>query len=83
MTREPLTTLSDPRRPMPERAGARLDAARAALASLHEEQRRLERLGFEAPLARCHAQLRYWQFVTGLLSLPRAAGDPCPKDPGR
>jgi len=57
-------------RVMPEGAAARLDAACDTLAALRNEQRRLERLGFETPLARCHEQVRYWSFVAGLLSLP-------------
>ena len=64
----------DRHRPMPAHRGARLDQARATVASLREERRRLERLGLEDPLARCHEQLRYWEFVSGLLSLaPRSA----------
>lgn len=62
-TFQPLTASSDPHRAMPVSNGARLDAAARAVASLREEQRRLERLGFELPLARCHQQLRYWEFV--------------------
>jgi hypothetical protein len=59
----------DRHRSMPAHRGARLDEARAAVATLREERRRLERLGLEDPLARCHEQLRYWEFVSGLLSL--------------
>jgi hypothetical protein len=55
---------------MPAGAGGRLDRARAALASLDQERRRLERLGFETPLARCHDQIRYWRFVAALVALP-------------
>ncbi|MFN8586453.1 MAG: hypothetical protein U0704_01535 [Candidatus Eisenbacteria bacterium] len=69
----PLTATADPTRRMPASPGARLDAADAAVASLREEQRRLERLGFELPLARCHQQLRYWNFVRALHALPREA----------
>lgn len=69
----PLTPGSDPRRPMPATNVARLDAVRAAIASLTEEQRRLERLGFEQPLARCHRELRYWRFLDGLFTV--ATGD--------
>lgn len=70
-------------RPMPEGAAARLDAARSTLASLRDEERRLERLGLETPLARCHDQVRYWRFVAGLLSLPErdAAADAFPRGP--
>ena len=65
----PLTSRADVTRPMPIGAGARLDAATAAVASLRDEQRRLQRLGFELPLARCHEQLRYWSFVRALCAL--------------
>ena len=56
-------------RPMPAGSAARLDAAAATLGALLDEQRRLERLGFELPIARCHQQVRYWGFVTRLLSI--------------
>lgn len=65
----PLTRAADPAAEMPRHSGARLDAANAALASLREEQRRLARLGFETPLARCHHQLRFWSFVSAVCSL--------------
>lgn len=71
----PLTAASDPRHAMPAGEGAQLDAARAALTSLEGERRRLERLGLETPLQRCHAQLRYWGFVSALLSVREAARD--------
>jgi len=56
-------------RPLPEGTGARLDAAAATLGALLDEQHRLEQLGFELPLARCQQQVRYWGFVTGLLTI--------------
>jgi hypothetical protein len=67
----PLVPSAEPGRPMPDAQGARLDAAAAAVAALDHERRRLERLGLETPLARCHEQLRYWRFVAGVLALPR------------
>ncbi len=67
----PLTRAADPGAEMPAHAGARLDAAHAAVASLREERRRLGRLGFETPLARCEHQLRFWSFVTAVCSLER------------
>ncbi|MFI5370746.1 MAG: hypothetical protein ACHQ52_04240 [Candidatus Eisenbacteria bacterium] len=70
----PLTSASDPRRDMPATAMGRLDAVRAAIASLAEEQRRLERLGFERPLARCHHELRYWRFLDGLFTVATDGG---------
>ena len=68
--RGPLTASADTRRPIPDSPGDRSHAVRAALTSLRDEQRRLERLGFEEPLARCHQQLRYWEFVAALIDLP-------------
>lgn len=69
MRTPPLTTSSDVARPIPGTREDRVRAAHAALESLGEEQRRLERLGFERPLARCHEMLRYWRFVAALLEL--------------
>jgi hypothetical protein len=54
---------------MPDHRGAQLDEATAIVRSLEDEQRRLERLGLELPLAGCHEQLRYWRFVSGVLGL--------------
>ena len=65
----PLTPAADATRVMPASAIARFDAACIAVASLREEQRRLQRIGFELPLARCHEQLRYWNFVHAVCSL--------------
>jgi hypothetical protein len=56
-------------RPMPAGSAAQLDVAVATLGALLDEQHRLERLGFELPIARCHQQVRYWGFVTRLLSI--------------
>lgn len=69
----PVTPLADPRRPMPESALARAAAAEAAVASLASEQRRLERLGLEWPLARAAQQLRYWRFVRALCVMAEEA----------
>jgi len=65
-----LTFASDVTREMPARADERLDRVAVALASLAGESRRLERLGFELPLARCEAQRRYWHFLGAILSIP-------------
>jgi hypothetical protein len=56
-------------REMPGEPGARSDCVAAALASLHGEERRLERLELARPLARCRAQRRYWEFVGAVLAL--------------
>jgi hypothetical protein len=66
----PLTAAADPSRAIPAHAGARLDEIRRALVSLGDESRRLERIGFELPLARCHEQRRYWSFLHALYTLP-------------
>jgi len=58
-----LVPVADPRRPMPERPAERGWAIESALQALDAEQRRLERLGFELPLARCREQRRFWEFV--------------------
>lgn len=64
-----VTASSDPERTMPRSETARLDAIHRALASLREEQRRLEHLGLEVPLARCLQQRRYWEFLEALFSV--------------
>ncbi len=70
MTR-PLTATPDPRREMPAGEGARLDQLDAALASLRDEERRLERLGLELALRRCREQRRYWEFLRAVMTMPR------------
>jgi len=70
----PVTHSADPHRPMPVERGEQLDRVSSAIASLRDEQRRLERLGFETPLHRCHHQRRYWEFVGAVLSLDPGAG---------
>ena len=69
----PLTPASDTRRTLPASASARLDAAQAAVVSLAAEQRRLERLGLEWPLARTARALRYWKFVRALCAIAAEA----------
>jgi hypothetical protein len=66
----PITAAADRSRAIPAHTGARLDAIRVALTTLGDESRRLERIGFELPLARCHEQRRYWSFLHALYSLP-------------
>jgi hypothetical protein len=63
---------ADPRAEMPAGPAARLDRIEAALASIGDEQRRFERLGFETPLARCHRERRYWEFLRAVFSIPAA-----------
>jgi hypothetical protein len=69
----PVTALSDLRRPMPARRGARLDIAEAAVHSLDAEVDRLADLGHEWPLARAVHQRRYWRFVRALCAIAAEA----------
>jgi hypothetical protein len=72
-----VTSRSDRNRPMPATRAGRLDEAHAALASLREEERRLERLGLDGALLSCRAQVRYWEFLAALFALePATAGHP-------
>ena len=66
------TPRADLRRAIPSTSALRIDQAYAALASLREEERRLERLGLDQALRRCREQLRYWEFLSALFALPAA-----------
>lgn len=55
---------------MPERLAQRVDEIDVTVRGLRGELHRLERLGLESPLARCHQRLRFWQFLAGLHALP-------------
>ena len=68
-----MTPASDTRRAMPASAPARLDVAEGAVRSLAAEQRRLERLGLEWPLARAAREIRYWRFVRALCAIAAEA----------
>lgn len=68
-----VTPLADPRREMPLHPFARLDHAEAAVDAITAEQRRLEPLGDEWPLARAARQLRYWRFVRALCAIAAEA----------
>ena len=78
-----LTACSDPMREIPRGLGERLDQIDAALASLTDEHRRLRRLGFEAPLGRCHEALRFWTFLRGLHGVLASEGAAFLRDPMR
>ena len=67
--RRAIVPTADPVRDMPAGAGARLDRIEQALRALADEERRLERLGFEIPLARCRESRRYWNFMRGLFAV--------------
>ena len=66
-----LTPSADPARAIPPSASEREWAIDAALVSLDAEERRLARLGFEVPLARCREQRRFWEFVHAIHALDR------------
>lgn len=70
----PLTASADRSAPVPIGTAERLDRIAAALRSLEGERRRLERLGLEWPLARCHQERRYWEFLRAMHAI--AAGEP-------
>ena len=72
----------DRSRPMPASAAARVDDIERALAALRRERSRFERLGFERPQARCHAELRFWGFLAALHALPADAGSSASRDGG-
>jgi len=72
--RTPLTSASDRNRAMPLSIDERRDRIGTALATLDREQRRLELLGLETPLARCHEERRYWSFLRAIHNV--AAGEP-------
>lgn len=78
----PVFSGPDRLRPMPCSTAARLDDIASALAALRRERSRFERLGFERPQARCHAELRFWGFLSALHSLPGDAGSPSARDGG-
>jgi hypothetical protein len=69
ITRRTFSTAADLEATMPHHSGTRLDRLNVAIVSLQSEARRLERLGFETPLAECRRQLRYCEFVRALFTL--------------
>jgi hypothetical protein len=77
-----LTPRSDLRCAIPSTAALRIDQAHAALASLREEERRLERLGLDEALRRCREQLRYWEFLSAIFALPAAPRSRVPRTHG-
>jgi hypothetical protein len=77
-----LTSSSDLCRAIPSTTALRVDQTHTALASLREEERRLERLGLEEALRRCREQLRYWEFLSALFALPAASRSRVPRAHG-
>jgi hypothetical protein len=57
---------------MPASLEQRLDEIGRARASLAAESRRLQRIGFEDPMRRCHEERRYWDFLAAVhgMALP-------------
>jgi len=74
-----LPRTADPDRPMPAHSGARRDEITAALRTLADESRRLERLGLAAALERCRVTRRYWRFLDAVHAMaaatPRGRGE--------
>lgn len=64
-----LPIAADPRRPMPDHAGARVDVIETALRVLGEEDRRLGRLGLDGARDRFREARRYWGFVGALVHM--------------
>ena len=64
-----VTPSSDLGREIPVSPAERHDRIDAALSSLRAEHRRVLRLGLETPIARCEAQLRYWEFLGSLFAV--------------
>ena len=62
----PVTFAADRRSALPATLERRLDHIEHARASLAAEVRRLERIGFEDPLRRCHEERRYWDFLAAV-----------------
>jgi hypothetical protein len=67
---------------MPASSAARVDDIERALVALRRERSRFERLGFERPQARCHAELRFWGFLAALHALPLDAVSSASRDGG-
>jgi hypothetical protein len=76
------TPRSDLHRAIPPTAALRVDQACAALASLRQEERRLQRLGLDEALRRCREQLRYWEFLSALFALPAESRSRVPRTHG-
>ena len=76
ITNGPVTASSDLGREIPVSPAERNDRIDAALASLRAEHHRCLRLGLEIPIARCEAQLRYWEFLGGLFALAPVTRSP-------
>lgn len=76
----PVTSAADRRAALPATLEQRLDHIDRARVSLAAEARRLERIGFEDPLRRCHEERRYWDFLAAVHGIavlaPPATGDP-------
>jgi hypothetical protein len=68
--RHVFTSSSDVAREMPKGKAAREDRIAVAIATLRAEEERLERLGLDEAARRCRQQLRYWEFLSAVFSLP-------------
>jgi hypothetical protein len=68
--RPPVTPTASRTSALPASVDACRDSIARARRSLADEARRLERLGFELPLARCHEEQRYWNVLAAVFALP-------------
>lgn len=75
-TLRPVTPAADRAAALPATLEQRLDHIDRARAALADEARRLERIGFEDPLSRCHEERRYWNFLAAV----HAMAAPAPGD---
>jgi len=73
MTHRALVPSADLTAAIPDHPGVRSDRLDAAIRSLQQEVRRLDRLGLDHARLECRRQLRYWQFVRALFRLEAPA----------
>jgi hypothetical protein len=71
--RRAFTASSDSSHEIPEHPGARFDRIHAAIATLREEEQRLNRVGLSAAARRCRQQLRYWEFIGSLFAVAESS----------
>jgi hypothetical protein len=68
--RHVFTSSSDVEREMPKNEADREERIAVAIATLRAEEQRLERLGLDEAARHCRQQLRYWEFLSAVFSLP-------------
>jgi Tfp pilus assembly protein PilF len=68
--RHVFTSSSDIEREIPKSEADRQDRIAVAIATLRAEEHRLARLGLDEAARHCRQQLRYWEFLSAVFSLP-------------